>query len=184
MSTSEDIFWLYERPTNYNKNMEYNCVNPFTIGNQNIPCSFKRKTYIRPGEVCPICIDPILKKSEAYLTCCGHSFHKLCIFKCFESKSMNKYASNFKCPVCRKNQGMDMDDINYRYDAMSGSLDEVENFNIRNKYMRAEQCPSNYNHYLGMNQNCSKCIKYRKTGRTEEQKNIRTEEYKNIRTEK
>ena len=107
ISTAEDVFYLYERNSSWyynckkqlifpicksiysiNGNNNYECfcesnqiVKPITIGNQNVSCSLERKCYITPGKECPICFDKILRKSEAYLTGCGHAFHKKCIFK-------------------------------------------------------------------------------------------------------
>ena len=98
MSTAEDVFYLYER----NSSHYHNCnkidrleiceecasdgcychlkqdVYPFTIGDQQLPCNIKVRCYIRPGDECPVCYEEILTKSSAYITCCGHHFHKKC----------------------------------------------------------------------------------------------------------
>ena len=107
MSTTEDVYWLYER----NKTTEYNgcvklkkeCLNlydnkcyciptdivlPTTIGCQDIKCRFKTKTYIKFNEECCICMESIIHKSNAHLTECGHAFHKKCLFKVIETKWM------------------------------------------------------------------------------------------------
>ena len=99
MSTAEDVFYLYERNSRYYydcnlRNSIQHCsdclnnecychlkqeVKPFTIGDQDVPCNFERRCYIKPGEECPICFDKIMTKSTAFISNCGHSFHKKCI---------------------------------------------------------------------------------------------------------
>jgi hypothetical protein len=182
MTTAEDVFYLYERNllyyTDCRKNGKRKCevlendndcychlesiVQPFTIGNQYVPCNIKRKCYIKQGEICPVCIDPIMTKSKAFLTLCGHSFHKSCIFKAFEQKSKDKYASNFYCPICRTNLGMDVYDISVRYNVKAGNLDTIENFMITKEYMMPHICSKGWDHYLGINNTCKTCKKYRK----------------------
>ena len=109
-ATAEDVFYLYER----NKCVYDNCklagrrcpdsdlemecycsisntsVLPITIGDQSVKCDFKRKVYIKQGEECSICLEQIYQKNNAYLTSCGHSFHRSCLFKAFENKIDNK----------------------------------------------------------------------------------------------
>lgn len=43
------------------------------------------KCYINPQEDCSICLEKICNKSDAYLTNCGHAFHKSCLFKTYEN---------------------------------------------------------------------------------------------------
>ena len=191
MTTAEDVFWLYER----NSKIYHNCkiadkidtcptyfnntcfcfleqsVYPFTIGNDEVPCNIKRKCYIKQGEECPICMEKILSKSNAYLSVCGHCFHKLCIFKCMETKWVNSYASNFNCPMCRKNLGTEIHETNRRYNFYSTNdkkynyLDMLEDFWIQKDLSLGHICDKNYNHYLGMNTKCIRCKEFITTGK-------------------
>ena len=120
MSTAEDVFYLYERNSSfYHKcaNLD-NCptkigktcycddkqiVKPNIIGDTCSPCNIKRLCYVKPGSECSICMETIDKKSETYITQCGHGFHKKCIFRAFVTKWNKKYASVFRCPNCRIN---------------------------------------------------------------------------------
>lgn len=183
MTTVEDVLELYVREPNKiyhdcNKMDNIaNCPNCFdgkcfcyseqpvqvlTIGNTEVPCSIKRKCYIKPGEECPVCMEPIMNKSTAYLTCCGHSFHKTCIFKSMETFWIHNYAKNYKCPMCRTNLGMDIHNINQRYIINDNStyLDELEHFWFKKDFYVPTMCANNYDHYLGMKKNCLQCEKY------------------------
>ena len=63
----------------------------------------KIKHYIKFGEECPICYEPIHSKTSAYLNNCGHSFHRECIHKwALASITSNDDRS---CPKCRENIG-------------------------------------------------------------------------------
>jgi hypothetical protein len=106
MSTLEDVFYLYERNSRYyhdclQQNNIENCndcwsnecycyqkqdVLPFTIGDQDTPCDIKIKCYIRPGDECPICFDKIITKRSAFITNCGHSYHKKMFVKMYGVK--------------------------------------------------------------------------------------------------
>lgn len=190
MSTAEDVFYLYERNSSYyynckNKNTFPICksiyntnnnecfcesnqiVKPITIGNQDVSCSLERKCYIKPGKECPICFDKILRKSEAYLTCCGHAFHKKCIFKSFKQKIIYKPTSNFNCPMCRTKLGYELYDINLRYkQELIPNLDDLEQFWLRGEdYMMPEICYNGNDHYLGIRKTCKLCLNYRKSGK-------------------
>jgi Ring finger domain len=184
MTTAEDVFYLYERNFNHytdckkqqklttctdswaNECFCYtkNDVQPITIGNQVVPCSLKRKCYIKPGEECPICLDGILKKSESYLTVCGHSFHKRCIFTSMETEWNQKYAGVYRCPVCRTNLACDIHDINSRYKFNKNNLDNLENFWLSKDFILVQRCSNNYDHDIGMIPDCYVCSKYRENG--------------------
>lgn len=139
----DDVFWLYERNVNYyrccatnGKTMakcitawrgecycrEIEPVQPITIGDQTLPCRMSVKTYIPIGEMCPICLEGIYSKNNAYLTGCGHGFHKSCIRLVLEICG-NK---NLICPSCRGNLGKP--DIPGRYGNTDTELDCLENF--------------------------------------------------------
>ena len=184
MATAEDVFYLYERNSSYyhsckqqgkidlcpdNWSNECFCytkqeVFPSKIGNQCVPCDIKRKCYIKQGEECPICLEGIFRKKDAYITCCGHSFHKCCIFKSMETQWKRKYASNFKCPLCRTNLGTDIHEIDSRYNVSGNSLDNLENFWLNKDFMLAQTCGKNYDHEIGMKKDCFICFKYREKG--------------------
>lgn len=182
MSTSEDVFWLYER----NKNIEYNnciklckpCPNlfgdecccdsldpilPITIGEQSTKCRLKVKTYIKFGEECPICFESIEHKKNAYLTGCGHSFHRKCLFKTIQAKWEIKPFSTIKCPMCRCALGYPEMFERYKYDYNNNFLDRLEDFWLCKEFRMPEFCYSG-KHYLGMKKNCRRCINYRING--------------------
>lgn len=183
MSTAEDVFWLYER----NKNYYCNCANfgklnscpenihgkcycsynevviPNTIGFTDVKCDIKRKTYIKQGEECSICLEPIMRKSEAYLTDCGHGFHKLCMFKSFQIKWAIRKGANFQCPVCRS--FLSLPHIPEKYNAFSfdiNELDKLEDFWNCIDYQLCYYCDNN--HIEGTNKDCILCTNYRKYG--------------------
>lgn len=185
MSTEENVFYLYERNSSWyhnckNVNKIKECpdkwgnecycylkqpVKPNTIGDQTVPCNINRKMYIIPNQECPICFEPIITKSNAYLTCCGHGFHKSCIYKSFETKIKQKYASQYKCPLCRTNVGNELDNLNDRYNVYAGNaLDDLDNFWFKNEYILPQFCPEGWSHYIGFNPNCSSCVQYIKYG--------------------
>jgi hypothetical protein len=194
--TEIDVFHLYER----NKKTAYdNCdaqrrrcpdfneggcychlnvpVLPITIGDDLSNCNFKIKSYINPHEDCPICLEKINKKSDAYLTNCGHAFHKSCLFKTYESQFINhKNITNngvkwmvFRCPLCR--QDLPYPDFYCRYPqwavilSKKNYLDILEEFWLSKDYSIARLCyKSNNDHYLGMSNSCCYCKEYIKTG--------------------
>lgn len=178
MTTAEDVFPLYERDllyylkynNNNNDNNDNNqcyldaIVQPFTIGEKDVICDFKRKCYIKPGEECPICFDKINSKKEAYLTPCGHSFHKSCLSNTFISKWEQKACSNLRCPMCRANLGCNPSLIN-RYNS-DYSLDILENFWITKDFETPIFCSYKvkHGHFLGMNKECKNCKHYIITG--------------------
>ena len=184
MTTSEDVFWLYERNKNvvYSSCVKYNtpcpnlfnnecCCNssdpvlPLTIGEQTIPCRFKVKTYIKFGEECPICFDPIKNKINAYLTGCGHAFHRKCLFDTFQAKLVMKPFSTLKCPMCRSKLGYPemLERYNCCFYEGNNFLDNLEDFWLCKEYKMPDFCYSG-NHYLGMEKNCRRCINYRDNG--------------------
>ena len=175
MTTAEDVLYLYERNSLYYDNPSellyiYDTydngkpanlpVNPEIIGNSLVKCDFKRKVYIKPGEECPICFEKIITKKNAYLTACGHSFHKKCLFMTYEAnRKVNPYCI-LKCPICRSNLGLDIKDLAYKYRYPDNQLDTLENFWIRKDFMCCDICPSNKFHYIGMSKICNTCKKY------------------------
>jgi hypothetical protein len=176
MSTAEDVFYLYERNLRYynNENNENNICNnvlPFTIGNQESPCNMKVRCYIKPGTECPICYDKIERKQDAFITYCGHGYHKSCLFNYLKSTwTSNKFTSVARCPICRRSIGYP--EFNQRYYSSyfssdysyNNGLDKLEDFWLCNKYKLPNFCSNGYKHYLGMHKNCFICKSYREKG--------------------
>jgi hypothetical protein len=67
--------------------------------------SIKNKCYIRFGELCYICIDPIISKRNAWLTPCGHQFHRKCLINNHRYRQKHnmtlEFSNEIPCPVCR-----------------------------------------------------------------------------------
>jgi hypothetical protein len=86
-----------------------------------------------------------------------------------EKKWNEKYGSNFYCPMCRSNLGMDIHDINERYninnDKKHYNLDILENFWLKKDFTIAYVCRNNFDHYLGMKRGCKKCENYVSEGK-------------------
>lgn len=182
--TAEDVFWVYGR----NKTEEYsNCVklnkecpnlfdgkcyccsddvvSPLTIGERDVPCRLNVKTYIKPGEECSICLEAIHSQNNAYLTSCGHAFHRKCIFKIYETKwnTIRRTPCTINCPICRRYVG-EPEYQRYNYENSSG-LDLLENFWLCKDYELLKLCFSNKKHYMGMKKDCKQCKEYCETGK-------------------
>lgn len=192
MSGLEDVFSLYEGSPSYgncshnNYNKKYSCgecwnncwhycktkeVLPLTIGDQNTICDLRYKCYIRPGDECPICYEPILTKSNAFITNCGHSYHKKCLSKYMEVKWLSSgYMSPVLCPICRSSLGHPTFVQRYRSSYFTvgykddNQLDKLEDFWISYNYHIPLFCKNQFNHYLGMEKNCWSCKLYREKG--------------------
>jgi hypothetical protein len=190
MSTLEDVFYLYERNSRYYhncalKNIEdcpdcwsNDCychlkqdVLPFTIGDQYAPCNLKIKCYIKPGDECPICYEEIMTKSSAFITNCGHHYHKKCLFKYMETKWLSSaYLSTARCPLCRCSLGHPDLEQRYRSSYFSynfkndNELDKLEDFWLSKDYRLPNFCSNRYDHYLGLDKFCFICKSYREKG--------------------
>lgn len=192
MTTAEDVFYLYERNSRYyynckleNNNNKLKCcgdcycfitqdVKPFTIGDQNTCCKLNIKCYIKPGEICPICYEEIITKNSAFITNCGHAYHKMCLFKCIQNKWLSsKQTSVARCPMCRCSLGYpdfirryksSYFSINYKDE---NQLDKLEDFWISNELTLPCFCCNGYDHYLGMKKECIICKTYIEKGITE-----------------
>lgn len=160
----EDVFNLYERnKLIYSENPDVEFVQPLTIGEISVPCKFKTKCYIYEGEECAICLDKITKKKDAFLTGCGHAFHRKCLFTSFEMKWKCKPFSALRCPLCRC--GLGFPDLLTRYINNNNDLDQLENFWLTKEYWMPKYCGNiQTSHYLGFNKNCDNCLHYRKYG--------------------
>lgn len=175
----EDVFPLYERNRNHYNNYCLSCddkkntclcesrliVCPISVGEQDIPCRLKVKNYVTIGDECSICYELIIHKKNAYLTGCGHSFHRKCLADVFIAKWKSKAYSQLNCPLCRC--GLGCPDLFQRYDYFNGNaLDLLENFWLSKDFMTPEFCSSwtEHSHYVGMKKDCSLCTLYRETG--------------------
>lgn len=190
MSTAEDVFHIYERnsklyftckewkhcPTQFNRccycseNME---IRPFTIGNQDKKCTFNNKCYVRPGDECSICYEPILTKRTSFLTDCGHSYHRKCLFAYIQNKwQSSSCISVVKCPLCRRSIGEQVFQSRYRSSYFLGGtenvhgLDRLEDFWLCHEFNLPEFCRNKYNHYLGFSSTCKTCNLYNTKGLT------------------
>ena len=175
----EDIFCVHERNRNYYiscKSPEL-CVKtcscyydqliiPNSIGNTDFKRKLNNKMYISPDETCIICMQKVNVKSDAYLTDCGHSFHKICLSNYYEYIELisNK---NLKCPMCRSNLGQPCFYEKYNlFHADANGLDMLENLNILqcNIIHVCKNIETYPKHYLGTKSICKKCVLYRKNG--------------------
>jgi hypothetical protein len=188
MSTLEDVFYLYERNSRYyhdctkieecedSYNNECYChlkqhVIPLTIGDQYSRCNLKIKCYVKSGEECPICYDTIITKTSAFITNCGHAFHKKCLFKYMETKWLStSYTCTARCPMCRCSLGHPEFNQRYRSSYFSCSykndngLDKLEDFWLTKDYALPSFCSNRYDHYLGTKKICFICKSYREKG--------------------
>lgn len=147
-------------------------LSPLIVGN----CGFEdkpsinRRCYIGFGEQCPICIQPILHKKTAWLTPCGHAFHRKCLLYAFRHylELDIAYSNVMPCPICRKELTNccigEYTTPHYHvpiYDLVN-ELDSLENFwtDIEDKV--SVKCPK-CTHILGSNAaGCEKCKRQRK----------------------
>lgn len=191
MATLEDVFYLYERNLNYYhdcnmRNQFANCpskigktcccgdkqvVLPFTIGNQCVPCSLNRKCYVKQCDECPICFEEIIHKSNAFITDCGHNFHKKCLNKYMNTKWLSsKWTSVVRCPLCRSSLGYPSFVNRYRYNYYDfpsdddNELDKLEDFWLSFEYKTPYFCGNGYDHYLGLQKDCNYCNKFKENG--------------------
>lgn len=179
MSTSEEVYSLYERNhllytsncinekivSEKNNYLTNHTIKPITIGDSSIPCCLHVKCYIRQGEECPICLENIMLKKDAFLTGCGHAFHRHCLLKMFENKWNQKLFSALKCPMCRC--GLGFPTLLERYISSENHLDELENFWLTKDFQMPHYCTNIKEycvHYLGMNKACYKCKDYVENG--------------------
>jgi len=168
MSTAEDVFGLYDQDRRLANN---DAVIPFAIGDPYVSCEFRVKCYIKAGEECPICYEPIMTKYTAYLTNCGHAFHKQCLFAYMEARwSTAPYLSSLQCPLCRCALGHPVLLQRYKSSYFNGigcedhTLDKLEDFWLSHQYTLPVHCSNDYDHYIGLNRHCATCIAFRENG--------------------
>ena len=181
--TLEDIFCLNDVYENmYNDCLlctgQCNCrydklVMPSTISRRDATTSLNHKSYISPTESCTICLNIISHKSNAYLTDCGHTFHRNCLSNYFQFIKLRDN-SNLKCPMCRTNLGYpDFYDKYNLFNKNANGFDLIENLHVSNNANNANNTNNNMlhicnglntKHYTGMKKNCAKCVSYRHNG--------------------
>lgn len=114
--------------------------------------------YIKIGEPCMICLEPILNRKNAYCTECGHKIHKTCITDYYNSTYNNKrngHKHNWKinCPICRsslvKCLWLEKNCLDYQ------EYQHLYNHRIVECSQCGELCGLNYN--MG----CDECFKWR-----------------------
>ena len=172
-ATLENIFHCHERNSwIYAKPNELFAVVPVQIGYSQIERyktlkeNLKQRHYIKIGEKCIICFEPIYKKNDAFLTDCGHYFHNSCVKKCYEIN----FKQVSKCPLCRQDVGEGP--VNQIYCNSEKILDKLEDFWMHSATLIPKKCYElkidvegiitlHYIHDLGMNANCTKCLDYR-----------------------
>lgn len=119
--------------------------------------NLKIKHYIKIGEECSICNEPILSKPNAFLSDCGHCFHKTCIHKWLKTTYLNG-----RCPLCRS----DLGECNFggRY-YTNNRLDLLENFIQDSDKMMPVPCwgdsDMHYTHFVGEKEWCDECHNFR-----------------------
>lgn len=113
------------------------------------------KRYIKKGEECPICLEGIFHRKDAFLTDCGHCFHATC-FQTSMSKGPRKTP---RCAMCR---GIVYPPNKNRYPFSRNSLDILEDFWANIEMSIPEVCISRHKHWAGMNTKCRHCQNWRK----------------------
>jgi hypothetical protein len=108
-----------------------------------------------------------MMKKNAYLTGCGHAFHRSCLFRTLESSWREKLFTILKCPLCRCKLGVPL--LLERYtveDKQPNHLDVIENFWLTKDFLLPHFCTNTKrkNHYLGMHRSCDRCKEYREKG--------------------
>ena len=134
-------------------NIEEQNITSILSGEENL----KIKHYIKIGEECSICYDDINHKDNAYLTDCGHSFHKNCINKWLME---TKFDGN--CPICRQDIGIYDGDTYFS----GNSLDKLECLWLDYDKIYPKYCSygSKFTHIKGVDKYCDDCLKYREFG--------------------
>ena len=164
-------------PHKYDNNCycsNYLSVSPTIIAKCGFFCgeklSINKKCYIGFGEICSICLDPIISKTTAWLTPCGHPFHRKCVMKNYNYRQIRnltlEYTNAIPCPVCRYGLiecCVGLENLN-KYNTENG-LDKLENFWLRmndSQYLSCYKCKKG----MGLNLSCDICECYRETGYT------------------
>ncbi len=143
----------------------------------------KKTTHIKPGDECSICLEGIVTPANAYITGCGHVFHKTCLCRHVQVPTMQA-----TCTMCRRGLELLYEPYYQRYAAASDNtadlsvstaidtsasapeekenyLDKLEDFWQGIHIICPDVCSYGYDHYLGMQQKrCHGCKWYCETG--------------------
>ena len=124
------------------------------------------------GSECPICLFPINRKKNAWITGCGHSFHRTCLVQSYitymNNKNIEHYSNCMPCPMCREDLptcccGFDFGRYNFGYKKDRNELDCLENFEVTRELLEPLECYK-CDKYMGMNNSCQVCKDYREKG--------------------
>jgi hypothetical protein len=128
-----ELDYIYEK---YGEKYHNETILNTLVNNRKVAsASTNIKHYIIIGSECSICYEKIITNKTAYITNCGHCYHKKCIFK-YSNQCVNKNI-NTNCPLCRNS--IICDDL-WLYEKYNSShkqfnfLDKLENFNCDDKY--------------------------------------------------
>ncbi len=147
-------------------------VLPQDIAEWWVPIKLNVRAYIHIGSTCPICLTSINHKRNAWITNCGHSFHRSCLMQSYNSYMNNpniiKYTNCMPCPMCRYELptcccGFEIEKYQQIYGEPRRELDYLENFEMLKDLLIPEECYK-CKKYLGMNNNCKECKKYQTNG--------------------
>jgi Ring finger domain len=164
-------YYYYNKASDENleENSNRQAVYPCIIGD----CGFSKPTlskkcYIGFGELCSICIEPIIYRKTAWLTSCGHTFHRNCLKELYyydKQHIVNKYTNEIPCPNCREGLVECCMGI-YCFERYSdeNGLDRLEN-NYEQIEKQLYQICWKCSRAVGMNKNCNNCLNYRKIGK-------------------
>lgn len=108
---------------------------------------------------CPICLELIYDKQDCIKTDCNHYFHKSCLHIYLHDKI---YYQDEKCPLCRQI-------LNYYpricvYNFFENFYIYDDYYDTKFKWLFQPLTCDNCKKYIGMNNNCDKCLKYRLDG--------------------
>jgi hypothetical protein len=126
------------------------------------------KGYLAPWkDTCSLCLDLITTRKNAYLTPCGHTFHSQCFLNYEHHAMCKKNYPILKCPMCRCQLGFPpFYDVYNIYCEKCNGIDYLENYwHNEHDYTKIHMCLQQPRiHYLGMNNQCDACLKYRQHG--------------------
>ena len=150
--TTDDIISVFERCNNNEILYSYS----ITETNTHKQYTLKDKLYIKKFDECPICLEGITSKQNAYLTQCGHAFHK----KCMHQLVFNNV--NASCPICRNIHGIGP--LNLFVDDTHRFVNKKEDYEFCGEFKYPRLCTEcfkiegwNFNQCIS----CEQCNKFR-----------------------
>lgn len=149
--TLDDIWDIYTIHK-IHSNEWTNVAHHYDLGSYPFEMKKGAKWYLKHGEMCSICMEPIHTLRNAHLTQCGHAFHKSCY-----ALHMNYTLDEGVCPLCRHDSDYFS---NKKYNCKTENfIDKVEDFWLHKEQYVIRTCDK---HFLGMCDYCLDCIVYRK----------------------